>query len=376
MSYMIVSRDFWPNAAAIGNGLFKLAKDLACYGETSVVTMSHSKEEIKQQSGRCNFLIAKPLTHSGSKIVLRVFEIGYFVLWLIFALVRKKPSNVYVATNPPILIPFVVAIYAFLFNKSFTYHIQDIHPEASTLIFKLPRSLVVLLKKIDTWSLNQAETVITLTEEMKSTLVDRGCIRPIFLLENPSDQSNFSNVEKISGVIYAGTAGRLQNMDIVIPAIEQYLSDGGGLSFAFIGGGVYASELTRLANTYSKIEYFGKVDGLTALSISAKYAWGLLPINGEVLRYAYPSKIPSYLSAGCRLICCTDLNSSLVKWINKNDLGVCASQDQTSLIDAFRHVESISRGDVRFSGFFISTSDFSSTLSSIIRASNDSKSRF
>jgi len=368
MSYMIVSRDFWPHAAAIGTGLFKLAKDLACYGETSVVTMSHSKEEIKQQSGKCNFLIAKPLTHSGSKIILRVFEMGYFVLLLIFSLVLKRPSNVYVTTNPPILIPFVVALYTFLFNKSFTYHIQDIHPEASTLIFKLPRLLVVLLKKIDTWSLNQAKTVITLTEEMKSTLVDRGCIRPIFLLANPSDQSNFSNVEKISGIVYAGNAGRLQNMDIVIPAIEQYLSDGGGLSFAFIGGGVYASEITRLANTYSKIKYFGKVDGSTALSISAKYAWGLLPINGEVLRYAYPSKVPSYLSAGCRLICCTDPDSSLAQWIKKNNLGVCASQDQTSLIDAFRHVESISQRDSNFSGYFISTSDFSSTLSSIVRA--------
>lgn len=365
---MIVSRDFWPNAAAIGNGLFELAKDLACYGETSVVTMSHSKEEIKQQSGRCNFLIAKPLTHSGSKIVLRVFEMGYFVLWLIFALVRKRPSNIYVATNPPILIPFVVALYAFLFNKSFTYHVQDIHPEASTLVFNLPRSLVALLKKIDTWSLNQAKTVITLTEEMKSTLIVRGCIRPIYLLENPSNKSNFSNVAKINGVVYAGNAGRLQNMDIVLPAIEQYLSDGGDLSFAFIGGGVYASELTRLANIYSNIEYFGKVDGITALSISAQYAWGLLPINGEVLRYAYPSKIPSYLSAGCRLICCTNLDSSLVKWVNENDLGVCASQDKASLIDAFRNVELISQKDVTLSKFYISTSDFSYALSAVVRA--------
>lgn len=368
MSFMIVSRDFWPNAAAIGDGLFKLAKNLACYGETSVVTMSQSKEKIEQQNNSCNFLIAKPLTHSGSKIFLRVFEMGYFVLWLILALIRKRPSNVYVATNPPILIPFVVALYVSLFKKSFIYHVQDIHPEASALVFNLPRSLVALLKKIDTWSLNKAKTVITLTEEMKSTLIDRGCTRPIVLLENPSNTSNFSNVEKMNGVVYAGNAGRLQNMDIVIPAIEKYLSDGGALGFAFIGGGVYASELTRLSNMYSSFEYFGKVDGMTALSISAKYAWGLLPINGEVLHYAYPSKIPSYLSAGCRLICCTNLDSTIVKWVNNNDLGVCASQDPASLIDAFRNIESINQKDVAFSKFLISPSDFSSTLSSIVRA--------
>lgn len=368
MSFMIVSRDFWPNAAAVGDGLYKLAKSLARYGETSVVTMSHLKEEIELQSSSCNFLIAKPLTNSGSSILLRIFEIAYFVSWLIIALGCKRPSSVYVTTNPPILIPLVVALYAYLFKKSFTYHVQDVHPEASALVFKIPRALIAVLKKIDTWSLNQAKTVVTLTEEMKSTLVDRGCTSSIILLENPSNSFDFSNVEKMNGVVYAGNAGRLQNMHIVLPAIEKYLSDGGLLSFSFIGGGVYASELTRLANMYPSIEYFGRVDGMTALSISAKYAWGLIPINGEVLRYAYPSKIPSYLSAGCRLICCTDPDSSLVQWIKKNNLGVCASQDQPSLIDAFRHVESISQIDSNFSGYFISTSDFSSTLSSIVRA--------
>ena len=104
-----------------------------------------------------------------------------------------------------------------------------------------------------------------------------------------------------NGVVFAGNAGRLQIMDIVLDAIDEYLDLGGRLEFCFIGAGVYKNRISRLAKKYDRFSYKGYVSAEEALKVSSCYQWGLLPILPAVLNYAYPSKIPSYLSAGAAL---------------------------------------------------------------------------
>ena len=343
-SYLIVSRDFWPNSAAIGDGLMCLARTLSKTNKTYVVTMSRQNlsELDSLESGgtsSISFHIARPLTNSSSGIFFRVIELIYFSFWLLISLLRSNPSIVYMATNPPLLVPFVVAVYCKIFRKKYVYHVQDIHPEATSLLISIPGFVISTFQAVDTWVLNNAYRVVTLTEDMRVSLQARGVKRDdITLIENPSTVSSALSQDKVQGVVFSGNAGRLQLMDIVLEAIERYLQADGQLKFCFVGAGVYKGRLFDLARRYQKFSYEGHVDGETALKITSGYRWALLPIMPEVLSYAYPSKIPGYISAGCEIISVTSHETSLAKWVESSGCGKNVEPSVDALIKCFNEL--------------------------------------
>jgi hypothetical protein len=279
-----------------------------------------------------------------------------------------------VATNPPLLVPFVVAIYCKVFRKRYVYHVQDIHPEAASLLVNIPKFIFTSLKAIDAWALNGACKVVTLTEDMKVTLQRRGVNRTdIALMENPSAISSATFDAKAQGIVFSGNAGRLQLMDIVTDAIEQYLQANGQVEFCFVGAGVYKERLLDLSKRYHNFSYEGYVDGDTALKITSGYHWGLLPIMPEVLSFAYPSKIPAYLSAGCEIISVTDRETSLAKWVESSGCGKNVEPSVDALIAYFRELESKPRSeaDLANNPTYATPNDFAETLQTLLKSCNN-----
>lgn len=258
-----------------------------------------------------------------------------------FSLARLRPSIVYVSTNPPLLVPLVVSVYCKLFGKKYVYHIQDIHPESTSLLINLPDVVIAIFRLIDTWVLNGASKVVTLTKEMKGTLLKRGVeTKKIVLMENPSLVYKTKIKNKINGVVFSGNAGRLQLMDIVLAGIERYIKQGGKLPFCFVGSGIYKHRLKELSDKYETFSYKGYVDAATAMKITSEYRWAMLPIMPEALSYAYPSKIPTYISAGCKIVSITNGETSLAKWIEVSGLGQNVEPSVDELSDYFHGLES------------------------------------
>jgi len=344
MSFMIITRDFWPQTAAIGDTLLALARESSLRVNTSVITMSNKAiasiaNKMDDQTYDINFHVAKPLTTSETNLLFRIFEIFYFMFFVLFYLFLKKPDKVYISTNPPLFVPFIVALFCRLFNKKLYYHIQDIHPEASKLVLNLPNFIFYLLKKLDTWTINNVEAIITLTNEMKETIANRGCQTKVFLIENPSKTVGIDRGNFINGIVFSGNAGRLQEMDVILPSIEQYLNDGGRLTFTFLGSGIHSKKLLEMSKNFQNFNFLGYVNGDSALKIANEHKWALLPIKGDALKYAYPSKLASYISAGCNLLCVTDIKSSLALLVKKNKIGIVVEPDVNQLINVFKQIE-------------------------------------
>ena len=344
MSFMIITRDFWPQTAAIGDTLLALARESSLRVNTSVITMSNKAiasiaNKMDDQTYDINFHVAKPLTTSETNLLFRIFEIFYFMFFVLFYLFLKKPDKVYISTNPPLFVPFIVALFCRLFNKKLYYHIQDIHPEASKLVLNLPNFIFYLLKKLDTWTINNVEAIITLTNEMKETIANRGCQTKVFLIENPSKTVGIDRGNFINGIVFSGNAGRLQEMDVILPSIEQYLNDGGRLPFTFLGSGVHSKKLLDMSKNFQNFNFLGYVNGDSALKTTNEHKWALLPIKGDALKYAYPSKLASYISAGCNLLCVTDIKSSLALLVKKNKIGIVVEPDVNQLINVFKQIE-------------------------------------
>jgi hypothetical protein len=251
---MIINRSFWPIYPVLGEALLRLAEEMSEVNKVSVVMQDHVgiKGALKKHNrGRnVDFYPVKAWTNSSSSITHRVLDSVYFAVAIIFILISTRPDKVYISTDPPILVPFVVMVYCSLFKREYIYHIQDIHPEATRVVVHVNKIIYHILQWMDKRVVRNARKIITINNEMAKELRDRGnVIGSIYTIENPAVSFNniHQRLNKIKGFSFCGNAGRLQRIPLLISAIEVYLDGGGQLMFAFAGGGVHQKKLERLA---------------------------------------------------------------------------------------------------------------------------------
>lgn len=343
--FVIINRSFWPIYPVIGEGLMRLAESLVPLKKVAVITQDHSniKKNLKDFKRGINvkFFPAWAISNSSSNFFKRVFDTLFFMIWVLIFLIRTKPKKIYVSTDPPVLVPFIVAIYSKIMKVKYFYHLQDIHPEATNVVFKINYFLFKILKKIDNFTIRHASLLITLNEEMKFEIINRSNIqKKISIIENPSVQfNNNCSLVKKKGFSFTGNLGRLQRVPLLIIAINEYLKRGGVLEFAFAGGGVYADQIYRLSRENSLVKYYGLVPSEEAASISANYEWALAPIDDQITRYAFPSKISSYACAGAKILAICSEDTSVARWVKNNHVGFIIKPTTDALIDIFFKIE-------------------------------------
>jgi glycosyltransferase involved in cell wall biosynthesis len=342
---LIVNRSFWPVYPVIGEGLLRVAESFASSKKIAVILQDHAGirkhlKELKRGVG-VNFFPVRALSNSSSSLVIRVLDSIFFMFWVFFCLIRTRPKNIYISTDPPILVPFIIAIFSKIMNFKYIYHLQDIHPEASNVVVKINRSLFNLLKKIDNFSMRHASLLITLNEEMKIEILRRTNIKKeIAIIENPSIPFNIKiSIEKKRGFSFTGNIGRLQRIPLLINAIKEYSQRGGSLEFAFAGGGIFSNQISDLSKNISLIKNYGFVTSEQAGSISSTYEWALAPIEDEVTRYAFPSKISSYVCSGAKILAICSNETSVAKWIKTNQVGIVVKPTVDAVVDIFFKIE-------------------------------------
>lgn len=342
----IVIRSFWPYNPAIGEALLQLSESLSQNYEPIVITQVKNdfpKQLEAQNRGKGVKFFTLPLwTKSASHMLLRVTDLVIFTGFTFASLIWSRPDKVYVATNPPLFTPLVVGVYCKLFHKKYLYHLQDIHPEI-TSIKTIKKSFInKTLKAIDNFTVSNASKVVTLTEQMKAYTIKRvGEETSIELLANPSVKNSGSEkeIKRTKGFIYCGNAGRLQRIPLLLQAIEMYVNEGGSLPFVFAGGGIYSKNIEQLAKKLDNVSYMGVLPAAQASSLMHQYSYGLMPIEDEVTQYAFPSKSSSYLLSGCHIIAVCGQQTSVADWVLNNEVGYVSDPDVESLVSLFHTLE-------------------------------------
>lgn len=346
--YSIVMRTFWPESPVVGEGLLRVCEEISSCSSVSVIMQDHIgiKRALKDNNRGKRILVSPvySLSSSSSGMVVRVIDLVWFALATFLSLFLRRPRVVYVATDPPLLVPFVVMIYCWLTKTKYVYHVQDIHPEATNIVLKLPKFLLCILSKIDSVVVSRAEIVITLTDEMVQSLKSRvSNLGEVKLISNPAaplpDTLDCWNKYDFS---FVGNAGRLQRIDLLIASITEYLVDGGTASFIFAGAGVKSSELTELAQQYpANVSYVGKVPVSQASQITQSSKWAILPIDDEVCRFAFPSKAATYALSNATILVICGAETSVAQWVTVHQLGVHVNPEVNALVDFFNKSEEV-----------------------------------
>ena len=188
---VIINRSFWPVYPVIGEALLRLAENLSHTKKVAIIMQDHDniKKHLKNSSRGfgIKFFPAKAFSNSSSNLIKRILDAIFFSWWVLICIIKTRPKNIYVSTDPPVIVPFIVAVFSKIMNIKFTYHLQDIHPEATNTIKKLNFFLFKFLKKIDNFSIRSANLLITLNEDMKREIINRSNTeRKISIIGNPS----------------------------------------------------------------------------------------------------------------------------------------------------------------------------------------------
>lgn len=343
---VIINRSFWPKSQTLGEALLQLGETAAKTHKVCVITQSDVDLQAElDTSGRGEnvvFRACRSRSNSATHLLWRVVDAVIFMLWTFWSLVLTRPKKVYVSTDPPVLVPVIVFIYAKLFRAQYVYHLQDIHPEAANILIPLNEWVYKFLRGLDSIVMRHASALITLTDTMREVIIERSNTQaPIYLIDNPAVLGADSEKSPIKqpGLVFTGNAGRLQRIPLLLAAIKAYYHQGGCLPFVFAGGGVFSGDISKMASEYENLSYLGVISSSEAQELNARYEWALLPIDDEVTRYAYPSKISAYLVSGISILSICSDDTSVAKSINANGYGRNVIPDQMELAKAFFAIE-------------------------------------
>lgn len=342
----IINRSFWPTYPVIGEALMRFAEQESTHQLVGVILHDHAdirKHLLQEKRGALvNFYPCHAFSISGSSIIRRILDAVFFMLWVFAVLLMKRPRKIYVSTDPPVLVPFIVMVYCKVFRARYVYHLQDIHPEAANVVLPIQPMLFKALRYFDSITMRNAEKLITITHAMVKEIELRSSTQvPIVALPNPSvsfDEVSIPEYKK-NGFTFCGNAGRMQRIPLLIDAIEKYCDQGGTLPFVFAGAGIYAEQLKQLDERHENVVYKGLVSPSSAAQLNTDYSWALLPIEDDVTRFAFPSKSSSYVFSGTKIAAVCGHHTSVAAWVMDNKLGVVIAPKTNPLVEFFFAVE-------------------------------------
>lgn len=351
--FAIINRSFWPSNQVIGEALLCFAEQAAKMQSVSVVTQSH--EDLQQamddigRGGGVDVRACKAHTNSSSGLIKRCLDAIYFMLWTLICLIKLRPAKVYIATDPPVIVPFIVCLYCWLFRAKFYYHLQDIHPEAANIAVSLNHYLFNVLRRVDNFTMRKATLLITLSEDMRQFIQQRsGTTRSIHLLDNPAFRVDAHSLgDRPKDIVFCGNAGRLQRIPLLLIAIRTYLKCGGMLNFTFVGAGIYATQIEELADEYEQVMYLGYLPAAQAADTVNHHRWALLPIEDEVTCYAFPSKSSSYVRSGCGILAICGEKTGVARWVREERVGISCEPNHDALVSCLQSLEGMD--DINFS---------------------------
>ncbi len=344
MNILVLHRYFWPQAYPYAQMLKDIVESLSSKHSVSVLTTdsgtSTEKKQRKEWSTQQGITIdALSLgSEKRANIVKKATNALYFGVWLIYKLFTSKADVVMVATTPPVIIAMIVRWVSFLKRTKYIYHCQDIHPEAMRLAGNLKEGfLYKVLLSIDKKNINSAWKVITLSNDMKETLKERGCktshvnIINNFIFENTDTiNSNNKTNDKVQ-FLFAGSLGRLQNLPLLMDSIK-LLKHRKDIHFTFMGDGFMYKEMSLYKEDHQldNVELLGQRSLEEAVNAMKNADVGIVSIGNNITRVAYPSKTMMYLGNGLPVLALVDKGTELYDFINEKNIGIAmaSSSDQ------------------------------------------------
>jgi len=343
-SFLIVHRYFYPeNISAFANILGYLSKyflNLNDKNKVDIVTISSKKFQRDLFNGyeeRIKIIEDFSQSDRSGSFFLRIRNI-FRLFFKSYAQINKKKYDYIILTSYPPFLPLMILFFLKERKSKIIFYVQDIQINYFKHKF-LNNILLLSIKNI----LNSVDFVITLSEDMKETLIG---IEKKFSRKNIFVLNNFTNVarndvqtksiKKKYDLIYAGSLGVQQQLLAFIKFFKDFIKTYPSTKFIIYGEGTEKKIINdfivnqNLENNIFLRNYIPKSELQKELH-SSKFV--LVSIKSDIFNYAYPSKIIDSLTNGFPVIVTAKKDSKISSFINEHCLGSSIDINSDNIVD-------------------------------------------
>ena len=194
-----------------------------------------------------------------------------------------------------------------------------------------------MLMVLQRWSIKRADAVITISEDMKQTLIAAGAIADkVTVAYNWENEIYGEEIERVNDgkfhVVYAGNIGVMQNVEIVVEA-ARHLSGYSEIQFDIYGNGARRKKCEEMAEGLNNIKFFDPVPANQAYSLYCNADVNVVPLAKGIIKTALPSKAAACLQCGKPVIFCINTDSEFARQLMNDGVKVVEPDNAVKLAD-------------------------------------------
>lgn len=346
MRVLIISRYFWPE-----DGVSEEPYILKEYVDWHLVqghnievisgAQNHHKDDLKTYETlgvKFSYFLAQ--IDRKSNFYMRILNSLFLLFLAIKSIIfNKKFDLIYLPSNPPILALLVMITNKLLLKKSKTiFTVQD------NMIYRLKNNFFKnIYKKYMKYTLNISNIIIVLSQPMKDEISSYFSLKKLKQVSKKIHiLLNFSNIDKnlfqqkgfspkSIDIIYAGNHGESQSLTSFLRVLIE-INPNEQPNVVFYGEGTDKINVLNFAKKHHlKINFNDPIPKKEIIEKISKSKYGLVCMSESLSRYAFPSKLATYLSSGTKVILCVNGYDCLSDFIKDNEFGyVIDSSDPKS----------------------------------------------
>jgi glycosyltransferase involved in cell wall biosynthesis len=271
-----------------------------------------------------------PVLRVNNESVNKLINFVWFPIAVFFFLLfSRKYDVVTVSSNPPVLLAFFVACATKIKKNKLIYHCMDIHPEIGKISGEFKNKHIFnLFKWMDNFTCKVASKIVVLSTDMKESLNNRGLdidskidiINNYDLSDGEKSKDRYFPEDDKKRIVFTGNIGRFQKLEKFIEAIKKY-GCVDNVELIFVGEGKHLNKLKELSIGLECIKFIPHQPISIARKIIEEASMGIVSLENEVIKYAYPSKTMTYLSEGTPVLVSMEEESELSRFVLNNKLG-------------------------------------------------------
>lgn len=263
--------------------------------------------------------------------VIAALNMGLFTLAAAWHVLTRRRDVVMCSTSPPVVLGAAVSVAARLRRSRFVYHCMDLHPEIGRLSGEFAHPLVHrLMMRLEISTCRRAAAIVVLSDDMRRAVIERDPLlaERIVVVNNP-DLPDFDDAAADDvpargpalRVVFTGNLGRFQGLEAVVDGVLDAATDT-DVELVLMGDGSARESLLERASGHRAVRWMphGPLRQARALMRTADV--GVVTLQPEVIRYAYPSKTLTYLSEGLPVLAGVESGSELARTVRGEGLGV------------------------------------------------------
>lgn len=348
---VVIHRYFWPDAPPYASMLRAISERWIAGGaQVEAITAQPSYrggQERRPRRERLGGLAIRrvPAVPEGRVPASKLLNLVAFPTSVGVQLLRAgRPDVVMCSTAPQVTLGAVVSKIASMRGSRFIYHCMDLHPEIGKLSGEFANPMIYrLLMKLDAATMRRASVIVVLSDDMRRAVLERdpslaGKVRVL----NNFDLPEFGAVAQspmeapatgTARVVFTGNIGRFQGLDKVMRGLARAATPNEPIEFVLMGDGAAKPELETLAGEVGSrglsVKFLPQGPAASAKALMRSAHLGVVSLQPDVIRFAYPSKTATYAANGLPMLVVCEQDSELARTVRDSKLGWSAwSEDE------------------------------------------------